>query len=184
MWCPRCQSTRLQRGYKDPVIVLQVAGFRELLCNNCGLEFKGFDPFRRLPRTPARHKETTGKQRRFPRYKVHLPATISMVERNPLTWDVSYTQGSRGHCDMISQGGMALSFVGTRFREDELRRLGCPLYVTLNLPGAVIAAVLSTVSCDRQGTMGKWLVGAKITQMSDVDATRLACYLGKRATLE
>lgn len=184
MWCPRCQSTRVQRGYNDAAIVLQVAGFRELLCNNCGLEFKGFDPFRRLPRAPARHKETNGKQRRFPRFKVHLPATISMVERNPLTWDVSYSKGCRGHCDMISQGGMALSFVGTRMPEDELRRPGCSLFVTVNLPGSVIAAVLSTVTCERLGAMGKWLVGAKITQMSDIDAARLACYLGKRGALE
>lgn len=183
MWCPRCKSTRLQRGYNDATIVLQVAGFRELLCNNCGLEFKGFDPFRRLPRTPARHKETNGKQRRFPRYKVHLPANISLVERNPLTWDVSYTKGSRGHCDMISQGGMALSFVGTRLAESELKRPGCQLFATVDLPGSVIAAVLSTVTCDRQGAMGKWLVGAKITQMSDVDATRLACYLAKRVVI-
>lgn len=184
MWCPRCKSTRLQRGYNDAAIVLHVAGFRELLCNNCGLEFKGFDPFSRLARTPAKHKETNGKQRRFARYKVHLPANISLVERNPLTWDVSYTKGSRGHCDMISQGGMALSFVGTRLTESELTRAGCPLHVTVNLPGSVIAAVLSTITCDRQGAMGKWLVGAKITQMSDVDASRLACYLAKRGGIQ
>jgi len=186
MWCPRCQSTRVQRGYEDAAIVLQVAGFRELLCNNCGLEFKGFDPFRklrRLARAPAKHKETNGKQRRFPRYKVHLPANISLVERNPLTWDVSYSKASRGHCEMISQGGMALSFVGARLPENELTRPGCHLHVTVNLPGSVIAAVLSTVTCDRQRAIGKWLVGAKITQMSDIDAARLACYLAKRGTV-
>jgi hypothetical protein len=85
---------------------------------------------------------------------------------------------------MISQGGMALSFMGTRLPEDELTRPGCQLFATVNLPGSVIAAVLSTVTCDRQGAMGKWLVGAKITQMSDVDAARLACYLGKRGMIE
>lgn len=183
MWCPRCQSTRIQRGYNDATIVLQVAGFRELLCNNCGLEFKGFDPFRRLPRTPAKQKESNGRQRRFPRYKVHLPANISLVERNPLTWDVSYSKGCRGHCDMISQAGMALSFVGSHLPEDELTRPGCRLFVTINLPGSAVAAVLSTVTCDRWGAKGKWLVGAKITQMADADARRLACYLAKRAVI-
>jgi len=174
----------VQRGYHDAAIVLQVAGFRELLCNNCGLEFKGFDPFGKLGRTPARHKETNGKQRRFPRYKVHLPATISLVERNPLTWDVSYLKGSRGHCEMISQGGMALSFVGARLPENELTRPGCRLHVTVNLPGSVIAAVLSAVTCERQRATGKWLGGAKITQMRDNDAARLACYLAKRAVVQ
>lgn len=85
---------------------------------------------------------------------------------------------------MISQGGMALSFVGSRLPEDELTRPGCRLFVTLNLPGSVIAAVVSTVTCDRPGAGAKWLAGAKITQMSDADANRLACYLAKRAIVQ
>ena len=84
---------------------------------------------------------------------------------------------------MISQGGMALSFVGARLPASELTRPGCRLHVTVDLPGSVIAAVLSAVTCDRQRAIGKWFVGAKITQMSDIDATRLACYLAKRGTI-
>src|SRR6266568_5377176 len=183
MWCPRCKSTRVQRGYNDSSFVLQMAGLHELLCNNCGLEFKGFDPLRRLERKPARHRESNKNHRRFPRYKVRLPATISLVERNALTWDVSYSKASRGQCETISQGGMALSFVGSRFAEAELTRPGCSLYVTVNLPSSVIAAVLSVITCERLGAKGqaKWLIGAKITQMSDADAARLAAYLEKRA---
>lgn len=186
MWCPRCKSTRVQRGYHDSSLVLQMAGLHELLCNNCGLEFKGFDPLRRLERKPAQHREVSRNHRRFARFKVHLPATIAVVERNPLTWDVSYSKAARGHCEMLSQGGMALSFVGTRLSEEQLTRPGCPLYVNINLPGSVIAAVLSTVTCDRSGVNGqaKWWVGAKITQMSDADAARLAAYLEKRAQTE
>jgi hypothetical protein len=186
MWCPRCKSTRIQRGYNEAAFVLQMAGLHELLCNNCGLEFRGFDPLRRLERKPARHREANTNHRRFARYKVHLSATIALVERNPLTWDVSYSKAARGHCETISQGGMALSFVGTRLSEEQLTRPGCPLYVTVNLPGAVIAAVLSTVTCTRLAPNGqaKWFVGAKITQMSDADAARLGAYLEKRAKAE
>jgi hypothetical protein len=184
MWCPRCKSTRIQRGYKNSSLVLQMAGLHELLCNNCGLEFKGFDPLRKLQRKPSQHRELSGNQRRFARYKVHLPATIALVERNPLSWDVSYSKPARGHCEAISQGGMALSFVGTRFPEEQLTHAGCPLYVTVSLPDAVIAAVLSTVTCERLAVNGqaKWSVGAKITQMSDTDAARLAASLEKKAT--
>ena len=186
MWCPRCKSTRLQRGYKDSSIVFQMAGLHELLCNNCGLEFKGFDPLRRLTRAPAKRTHKRGNDRRFPRYKVHLPATISLVERSPVTWEVSYSAVALGHCETISQGGMALAFVGSRFREDQLTRPGCPLYVTVRLPAAVIAAVLSTVTCERVGSKKQrlWLVGAAITQISDADATRLTAFLEKRATSE
>lgn len=185
MWCPRCKSTRIQRGYNDSSIVFQMAGLHELLCNTCGLEFKGFDPLRRLKRTPAKHGQKRSTDRRFPRYKVHLPATISLVERNPLTWEVTYSPAARGHCEVISQGGMSLAFVGSRFREEELRR-GCSLYVTINLPRAVIAGVVSAITCERLGPnkQAKWLVGAAITQMSDADATKLISYLGKRAKTE
>ena len=183
MWCPRCKSTRIQRGYKNSSLVLQMAGLHELLCNNCGLEFKGFDPLRKIERKPAKREKVAANTRRFPRFKVHLPATIALVERNALSWDVSYSKPARGHCETISQGGMALSFVGSRLPEHQLKRPGCPLYVTVNLTSGVIAAVLSTVTCDRLGMNGQatWFVGAKITQMSDADAARLAEFLEKRA---
>lgn len=186
MWCPRCKSTRVQRGYHDSSIVYQMAGLHELLCNNCGLEFKGFDPLRKLKRAPARHKEAVNNLRRFPRYPVHLPATIALVQRNPLTWEVSYSDAARGHCETISQGGMALAFVGSRFSEEQLTREGCSLYVNVNLPDVVIAAVVSTITCVRVGVGGqaKWMVGAAITQMSDRDAARLAIFIEKRAAAE
>ena len=185
MWCPRCKSTRLQRGYNNSSIVFQMAGLHELLCNNCGLEFKGFDPLRRLKRAPAKQVEKRNTDRRFPRYKVHLPATISLVERNPVTWEVTYSEAARGHCETISQGGMAVAFVGSRFAEDQLKP-GCSLYVTINLPCAVVAAVLSAITCERAGPnkTSKWLVGGAITQMSDGDAAKLVAYLEKRANAE
>jgi hypothetical protein len=183
MWCPRCKSTRIQRGYKNSSIVLQMAGMHELLCNNCGLEFKGFDPLRKLERKPAKREKVATNTRRFPRFKVHLPATIALVERNALSWDVSYSKPARGHCETLSQGGMALSFVGSRISEQQLKGPGCPLYATVSLSSGVIAAVLATVTCDRVGMNGQasWFVGAKITQMSDADAARLAQFLEKRA---
>jgi len=186
MWCPRCKSSRIQRGYDDSLIVLRMAGLHELLCNNCGLEFKGFDPLRKLKRTPVKRTESGPNQRRFPRYKVHLPAAICLVERDPLTWDVAYTQRSRGHCETISQIGLALSFVGSRFAEDQLTRPGCSLFVTVTLPVGAISAVVSIVYWNRLGSKGKsgWLVGTTISQTSDADAARLAAYIKKRAQTE
>ncbi len=183
MWCPRCKSARIQRGYKDSLIVLRLAGLHELVCNNCSLEFRGFDPLRRLERSPARKKESSANQRRFARYKVHLPATISLVERNVLTWDVAYTQPSRGHCETISQIGMALSFVGMRFSEEQLTGPGCSLFVTVNLPDGAIAAVVAIVNWNRPGRKGlaRWRVGTTISQMSESDARRLSAYIKKRA---
>lgn len=181
MWCPRCKSTRIQRGYNDSLIVLRVAGLHELFCNNCGLEFKGFDPLRRLKRAPVKRNGFGPNERRFARYKAHLPATICLVERNVLTWDVAYTHPSRAHCETISQIGMGLSFVGSRFSEEQLTRPGCSLFVTVDLPDCAIAAVVSIVNWNRPNGKARWLVGTTISQMSDRDAGRLAAYIKKRA---
>jgi hypothetical protein len=139
-----------------------------------------------LGRVPAKREEFGKNHRRFPRYKAHLPTTISMVERNPVTWDVAYTQASRGHCETISQIGMALSFVGSRFSAEELTRPGCALFVTVSLPDGPVSAVASIVYFDRPGSQGRgrWLVGATISQMSEGDASRLAAYISKRAAAE
>lgn len=186
MWCPRCKSTRVQRGYNDTAFVLQLAGLRELLCNNCGLEFKRFDRHRRFERKPAQHRESINNRRRFPRFRVRLPATIALVERNPQTLELSYSASSRGQCETISEGGMALAFVGSRFPAERLTRPGCPLYVTVNLPADFIAAIVSTITCERIGPRNqpKWFVGTVITQMSDSDAAKLRAYLAKQGTSE
>ena len=183
MWCPRCKSSRVQRGYEKSLIILRIAGLHELLCNNCGLEFRGFDPLRRAPRAAVRRTRFSVNERRFPRHKVHLPATISLVERNALTWDVAYTHRSQGHCETISQIGMALTFVGARFPAEALTRPGCSLFVTLNLPDGAIAAVVSIVHVDRRTSNGRssWFVGTTISQMSERDAGRLAAYVKKRS---
>ena len=183
MWCPRCKSSRIQRGYNNTVILLRLAGLHELLCNNCGLEFKGLDPLGKLVRAPSKRRELSGNQRRAPRFKAHLPATISLVERNVLTWDVAYTQASRGHCEVISQIGMALSFVGSRLPKEQLTRPGCPLFVTVDLPAGAVAAVVYVANWEHAGTEGgaKWFVGTTISQMSDSDAARLASYIERQA---
>jgi hypothetical protein len=186
MWCPRCKSPRIQRGYNDALIFLRLAGWQELLCNNCGLEFKGLDPFGKLERVPSKRREPRGNRRRAPRYKARLPVTISMVEGDHLTRKVSSTRSARGHCEAISQVGMRLSFVGTRFSEAELSRPGCLLSVTVQLPNGPINALVSTVNCEvpgRKDGKAKWtlILGVTFYQMSDRDTARLGAYLIKRA---
>jgi hypothetical protein len=184
MQCPRCKSARIQRGYKDTLALLRLAGVHELLCNNCGLEFKGFDPFGKVKRTPGSEKRSFRERRRSPRYRVHIPASICLVTRHPITGKAVYSEASRGHCETISKIGMALSFVGARMKEDEIAQPGRLLFVTLVLPTGAVDALITTVTHDRarseEGTT-KWLVGALITQMSETDTERLSAFLAKRA---
>jgi hypothetical protein len=186
MLCPRCNSQRIQRDYDDAIILVRLAGLHKLLCNNCGLVFKGFDPFGKLRRAPSKDVELVRKRRRSPRYNAHLPTAISLIEGSAKSGKVSYSQSSRGHCDVISKFGMALSLVGARFSEGELSQVGRLLFVRVDLPEGAIEAVVTIVTYDRsEGEgKGKWLLGVNIYQMSETDTARLAAYLEKRAQSE
>ena len=187
MQCPRCQSQRIQRDYDDSIIFLRAVGMHKLLCNQCGLVFKGFDLKGKLQRAPAPKRAQDGKpirnRRRGPRFVAHLPTAISLVEGGAQPGKVSYSPPSRGHCDSISEHGMLLSLVGTRFPERDLSRIGRLLFVRIELPEATIEAVVSIVTHKRvgEGQTKKWVLGVKIHQIAEPDAEVLAAYLEKRA---
>jgi predicted Zn-ribbon and HTH transcriptional regulator len=182
MQCPRCKSERIQRDYDDAVFFLRMFGLQKLLCNNCGLVFKGFDPLAKKQREPSEKAKQVRNRRRGPRYYAHLPTAISLIDGQPQAGKVSYSQPSRGHCETISKFGFGLSLVGTRFSETDLSRKGGMLFVRVDLPAGPIEAVIKIVTAERAGEEGKkrWLIGANIHQMSDEDRERLTVYLEKR----
>ena len=182
MQCPRCGSSRIQLGYKDLSILARIAGGNEFLCNNCGLEFKSFDVSVKAERKPARVPESTPNRRRAPRYKAHLPAVISLIERDNVARKLVRSKASRGHCETISKLGVALSFVGSRFKEQDFKKTGRLLHVTITLPNGPVDAVVTTITHDRisKNKISSWLVRASITQMSEEDSARLSSYLEKR----
>jgi hypothetical protein len=181
MRCPRCESERIQRDYDDAVVVLRMIGLHKLLCNSCGLVFKGFDPLGTAQRVPSVGIEERENRRRGPRYNVHLPAAISLVDDKVQVGKVTYSEPSRGHCDTISKFGMSLSLVGARFTEGELSRIGRLLFVRVDLPEGPVEAVVAIVSHDREQLRKKWLLGVRIHQMSEDDTKRLEEYLKSRA---
>ncbi|HET7114603.1 MAG TPA: PilZ domain-containing protein [Pyrinomonadaceae bacterium] len=146
--------------------------------------FKGFDPLRTVQRAPSEEKqEGRTRRRRGPRYNVHLPAAISLIDDKKQVGKVTYSEPSRGHCDSISKYGMSLSLVGARFTEGELSRVGRLLFVRVELPEGPVEAVVALVSHDRVGEerRKKWLLGVRIQQMSDDDTKLLEEYLKTRA---
>ena len=187
MRCPRCNSQRIQRGYDDPPAPLRFLGLRQLLCNKCGLEFRGLDPLGRFERTPSLEIEAVNGRRGAPRYTVHFPASIHLADKNPDTEKITWSEPSRGHCESLSKLGLTLSFVGTRFPEKEINRPDRLLFVTIDPSNGPISVVVSVVSRDRQVNdqgIGKWLVGASFFNISENDNERLTAYLDKRAEAE
>jgi PilZ domain-containing protein len=160
-------------------------GLHKLLCNNCGLVFKGFDPLGTTQRAPseAEDKRESRERRRGARYNVHLPTAISLVDDKVQVGKVTYSEPSRGHCETISKFGMNLSLVGARFTEGELSRIGRLLFVRIELPEGPVEAVVALVMHDRVGEerRKKWSLGVKIHQISDENKERLEAYLKARA---
>ena len=183
MKCPRCKSPRIQAGFKDTFILYRLAGQHELLCNNCGLEFRGAAVADEVKRAPSTDSEPPNNRRRAPRYKSHLPAIINLVEKDRKTDKLIFSKVSRGHCETISKFGVALSFLGSRFDVADLAHTGRLLFVTITLPSGPIEAVVTTITHDRvqkEGAKASWLVVAHITQMNEADTARLSSYLDKR----
>ena len=183
MECPRCKSTRIQRGYDDTPILLRLSGRHKLLCNNCGLEFQGFKWAATFKRVPSRTKQANKNRRRAPRYKTHLPATIRLVGKG--TEDgPSFSPAVLGHCQTISSLGMALSFVGSRLDPAEFAKPGRTLLVVISLPGGAIEAFVKTVTHERienPDSPASWFVGASLVQISEADRSRLSSYLEKQS---
>ena len=182
--CPRCKSERIQRDYDDAVIFLRMVGIHKLLCNNCGLVFKAFDPRSKHQRAPSEKARPVRNRRRAPRFYAHLPSAISLIEGKAQPGKVSYSAPSRGHCEAISKFGMQLSLVGSRFAESDLSQRGRLLFVRVDLPEGPIEAVVAIINSDRAGeeSRRKWSLGVSILQMEDPDRERLADYLENRLT--
>jgi hypothetical protein len=184
MRCPRCNSSRIQRGYDAIAVLSQLIGRHELLCNNCNLEFKSIDLFKKFKRARSAEKEPSHNRRRAPRYPAHLPATIHLAEKNSDAGKVSYSRSSRGHCEVIGKFGVALAFVGTRFAEEEVARVGRLLFVTIDLPNGRIEALVTILTYQRTGSeegKGHWLVGGAFSNINEENTAILAAYLAKRA---
>src|SRR3982750_4627549 len=175
MRCPRCQSERIQRDDDDAIILLRMVGMHKLLCNSCGLVFRSFDPLGARQRASSEEDKPDHNRRRGPRFYVHLPTAISLIDGNVQGGKASYSQPSRGHCEAISSFGMRLSLVGARFSETELSQIGRLLFIRIDLLEGLAEAVVAIVTSDRAGDEGKkkWILGVKIHQISDADRERL-----------
>jgi hypothetical protein len=157
-------------------------GMHKLLCNNCGLVFKGFDPLGSRQRAPTSKQKEFSNRRRGPRVYAHLPSAISLIDGKAQVGKVSYSQPSRGHCETIGKFGMKLSLAGTRFSETDLSTIGQLLFVKVDLPDGPIEAVVKIVGSERVGedAKKKWMLAVNVQQMTELDMERLNDYLEKR----
>src|SRR5215204_2672970 len=103
MHCPRCESERIQRDYDDAIVLLRMVGLHKLLCNNCGLVFKGFDPLGTRERVPSDNKKQIRNRRRSPRYDGEVPRAMARIGGKVGGGGGACSRPSRGDCEAISK---------------------------------------------------------------------------------
>jgi hypothetical protein len=176
--CPRCRSKRVQLGFNDPPLILRMLGFNEILCNNCNLEFKGFalpGAVKRMASTREEHAKT---KRRAPRYKVSLPSNVSMINVDRLSNGMRYSDELMAQTNVISRVGMSLILPTLKFGDNFCDNPNHRLHVALYLPTGSVNVYVSPVNfakLDEKDT--NWLVGTRITKITDTDRLRLNEYL-------
>jgi hypothetical protein len=161
-------------------LIQRLFGYLDLFCNNCNMEYKGFAVPWALKRLPSTNEEFPGNKRRAPRIRAQLAVSVSLVEVDPVSAGLRYSPELEGQTRLINKYGMAIVLpqiqLGRYNFADTNRRLRLKLY----LPGGAINIHLSPVHSEpvRQGKpKAGWLVGARITKISDEDGRRLAEYL-------
>lgn len=176
--CPRCQSLRLQLGFKDSPLPLRAVGIQELLCNNCNLEFRGVVLFGRLGRARDTQPECIINRRRAPRFKVKVPVAVAAVIKDTVYKGIKYSPVLCGHTSDLSSIGAAVILPGCRIGEHDLTAPDQRLWLKLQLPAGPVVIRAAYVRHEKlSGPGARWLVAAHIRKIEEKDAARLQDYL-------
>lgn len=186
--CPKCGSARVQRGFDDPSFLLRLLGVHELLCNNCGNEFRGFA----LPGTVKRSRGVkielsrhlpSDQRRRALRTIARLPVQLigsGTASAEDLIVRAPVPAVETGHTRDLSEIGLATVFPDAKFSDREFQGMRRRLHLSLQLPERPIRVFATAVryeyrekGADDEG----WLIGARITKMSQEDRMKLVDYL-------
>lgn len=177
--CPRCKSLRVQLGYTDPPLHLRLVGVRDLLCNNCNLEFRGFALPGRIRRGRSEQADDTPNLRRAPRYKVRLPAQVRQIVRGHFGGDAEYSPAVRGHTRDVSRIGLALVLPAGGVEGYDLFDAEKRLQVWIGLPTGTIVMQVALVNHAKVGGAGpaRVVVGAHIRNIGEAERAALHRYI-------
>jgi hypothetical protein len=178
--CPRCRSSRIQRGYDEPPLFLRLLGYYDLFCNSCNLEFKGFAVPGALKRLPSTSEKFPDNKRRAHRRSVRLPLSVSVMEVEAVSGGLRYSPELAGHTRVINQFGMAIILPTVQIQNYNFADTNRRLLLKLHLPAGAIHLHVNPVNSQRltgAGANAGWVIGARITKISDEDRERLARFL-------
>jgi hypothetical protein len=175
--CPRCKSVRIQLGFQDAPLLRRLIGIRELLCNNCNLEFRGFLLFHKLERVHSTHSETIANKRRAPRFKAQIPVNVAVMLESPVSSQNQYSAVIRGHTRDISKIGLAIVLPAIRSGEHSFVDSNKGLWVSLQLPSGLVTMQVTPVRYERLGPASGYLIGAHIRKIDKGGRSRFSSYV-------
>ncbi len=129
----------------------------------------------------ARLREYFGNRRRARRYRVRLPFSVSLLDKKSKAQESAHhAPGLVGETRDISASGLALIVPAIRIGERYLTGEGRTLLIALELPAGIAlirAAAVRYKPLEQEGTEKGYLIGARITEMSDEGRALLLDYL-------
>src|SRR5258708_18354087 len=147
--CPRCKSARVQLGYEHTTFSQRVLGVNELLCNNCGLTFKGFAVPGSVKRAPSEKKELAGNRQLAPRYKVKFPVSMTIPDTDPFGLDPKGPPRLEGQTRDISRIGLAVVVSDAQRAGYNFSSAMHRLVVNVSLPNGGVEMRAAPVSHER-----------------------------------
>ena len=182
--CPRCRSPRVQLGYESTSFSERVFGVNELLCNNCGLTFKGFAVPGSIKREPSQKKELAGNRQLAPRFKVKFPVSLTIPDTDPFGLKLKPPPRLEGYTRDISRIGLAVVVPDVQHDGYNFSSSAHRLIVSVSLPTAGIelrAAPVRSEKPNMQKGGAGWVIGLRIIKMSDRDCGYWVAYLDSLA---
>jgi hypothetical protein len=162
--------------------MLHLVGVRELLCNNCNLEFKAFTLGRQPRRTTSDKQEISCNRRRGRRFDAKLPAQVAVILTEDRAGGGQYSSILQGHTSNVSKLGIALVLPAVRVDGHHLmpKSVGHnrSLWVRLSLASGLVTMRVTPIHSEAlRHPSGSHLVGAQIKSIYQDDQTRYLDYI-------
>lgn len=114
------------------------------------------------------------------RHDMRLPMSVSLLEPKTTPQNIAYCPAMSGYLRDISKTGLSLVVPSIRFGNRFLISGHDPLRVSVELPDGVVNIQVAPVRYDRldeEHSERKYVIGARIMQMTDSDRQHLTQYI-------
>ena len=128
----------------------------------------------------SRFRRFVGERRNAKRLKIRLPFTLSISSSAKSRNGAKRTHSIDGHTFNLSPNGMALIVPAIRLGEQHLMGENRSLDLNLKLPDSPVEMKVTPIryeKCEEDEAQSGYLIGVRITEMSDDNREKFSAYL-------